>query len=473
MNTNDKDLDNQELKVLRAKLPSILTTTEDDAIALLRGSPDQAASIAEALAVLGVERTERQWLGHSMASLPLESWTSQDGLFSVAPLRDASLRYLNQEIDEGAVDDIEQLRSRKRLYDELSKHTHDMPARFQPMLTWKRLYENYAINSDIALVGTIDIVELLFMEVYSRAEARCRDVNLMTHALDVPTPIMFIPRLAKQSLSDTRETLLELAAGPDEMLTKAHLVAHLMCNVAANRWLLESARLGALAQDAAAVTVQLLQALNSKDIFEVPEVETDVDIKNFLSRMFGRGGEMSDVDGMSRFLSGDDLETTLKTAKVVQQQYVGTRGAPGVHQHPLAFQTPQDTLMFALALVGVFETRAKVDKEFFGKDRSYAAFPGRGTPERGGLLRPHALELAKTMYSQMAFANKGWELLATQVHEYEQAMAVKRSCLQTLIFSVFKRWPAGKLCALHQTITSSAEATRALASAGTPRPESA
>jgi hypothetical protein len=452
MNTNDEDLNNRELKLLKTKLPAILTLSQDDVIALMRKSPDQATTIAHALDALG-ETGNRQWLGHSMVSLPLENWMKHDdGLHSVTATRDASLRYLFQEIDEAAEEGAGHLESRKRLYDQLSSYWNDMPSRFQPMLKWTSLYQAYAINCDIALASTIDKVEVLFMKAYTKAEVHCRNVNLLSHAHEVPTPIMFIPRLAKQALSDTRDALEEMAKGTDEQLSKDHLVARLMCNVAANRVLLESARLGALAKMAADVNVKLIEALNSAGIVEVPDVGSDEEIERVLSRLFGKGGSMLGVGGMSRFLSGDDLATTIAAAKRVQVQYLGTRGKPSLSLHDSAHRTATDTLMFALALVGVFELSSKLDNEFRGKD-GYAAFPGRGTPARWGLLRPHALELAKTMYSQMAFSNVGWGLRATHVHDYEQAMARKRACMQMLIFRVFKRWPAGKLCALHQAFS--------------------
>ncbi|RYG55057.1 MAG: hypothetical protein EON56_06245, partial [Alphaproteobacteria bacterium] len=197
MQPNDKDLNNQELKVLRAKLPAMLTVTEAEAMPLLRDSLDQAVSIADALDVLGAERKKRQWLGHSMASLPLKNWTKKDGFFSVTPTRDASLRYLFQ-VEKDDAEGKKQLDSRKRLFDELSLHLHDMPARFQPMLTWTHLYPDYPLNSDIALLGSIDIVERLFAQFYNREETRLRAVYRLAHAPDIPTPIEHIPRLAKQ-----------------------------------------------------------------------------------------------------------------------------------------------------------------------------------------------------------------------------------------------------------------------------------
>ena len=44
-------------------------------------------------------------------------------------------------------------------------------------------------------------------------------------------------------------------------------------------------------------------------------------------------------------------------------------------------------------------------KQFPNEDK-YASFPGRGTSARSGFLKPHAMELVKSMYGQMAFADR-------------------------------------------------------------------
>jgi hypothetical protein len=452
MKTDEKELKNEDFKVLLKKLSLILTLPEQDVQALTRKWHDQAGSVAEALEAAGVSGN-RQWLGNSMASLPLENWVRQENtLHTVKPTKDASLRYLLQEVDADDEEVTKHLKSRKVLYDELAKHLGDMPPHFAPMLKWTKLYRQYPINVDIALGRTIDMVETVFMKAYSVNEHICRKVNLSIDALDVPTPIRFIPLIAEKSFEDSFVFLETITEGTEEQFSEDHLVARVMCNVAANRVLLERARFAKQAKLAAVVNVKLLEALNKKGIFEVPEVYNDEDIKRVLSELFGKNGSVFGEGGTTRFLSGDDLEVAFSTAKREQNHYLVSRGRPGLSLHPNAHSTPEDTMMFALVQVGLFDQRSKIDNEFRGED-PYAVFPGRGTPAREGLPRSQALELGKTMYSQMAFSNIGWDLSAANVRDYELAMAEKRDYLMMLIFDVFKGWTTGKLWALHEAMS--------------------
>ncbi len=107
-------------------------------------------------------------------------------------------------------------------------------------------------------------------------------------------------------------------------------------------------------------------------------------------------------------------------------------------------------------MAGLFQLQIYVPGEF-PNDDNYASFPGRGTLGRGGFLRPHAMELVKSMYGQMAFANDGWELRSDRIAAYAKAIDYKRGCLQMLLFLVFKRWTAGKLCNLHRALEQSAD----------------
>jgi len=59
------------------------------------------------------------------------------------------------------------------------------------------------------------------------------------------------------------------------------------------------------------------------------------------------------------------------------------------------------------------------------------------------------MELVKSMYGQMTFANEAWELRSDRIVAYARAIDKKRAILQMLLFRVFKRWAAEKLCILH------------------------
>jgi len=272
------------------------------------------------------------------------------------------------------------------------------------------------------------------------------------NALAVPTPIELIANIAKEASHQVYEKLESLAAGSsDEEILEDHLVARALCNIAANRVLLESARIGALAAKAAEVNAKLIGGLNNIGTHEIPQIDSDEQIERALTLLFGAEGAFAGVKGMSRRLSGTDLKTTVRAAHVIQDQYLHTRGTFFRHALPDGSLTPNDTFLFALALAGLFQTKTYVPSELPNEDE-YASFPGRGTPGRSGFLKPHAMELVKSMYGQMAFPNTGWELRSDRIVAYARAMDHKRGRLQLLLFHVFKRGTAGKLCNLHRSL---------------------
>lgn len=453
MKSTPDPLDTPTTRLLLNKLPDILTATEEDVKSAIESSPEEAGSLADALEQVAQSgRNAREWLGGTMSALPIGNWVEHDGAFQVTASNGASLKFLLQhEMVEGDATEDAQVQNRSLLLDELFKLLADAPARYAPMMTRVQLYPDYPIQQDIALARTIDLVEAFFMQVYGRLERKKQHELGVSISGGTPLPIEHIRPLGMEAFVTTYEHLDQLSAGPDHEVLQVNLVVSVMSNIAANRVLLESAQLAALAKEAAAVNKDLLTALNQAGIAEVSNVQDDEGIRAMLVKLFGSKGMFKGTDGMSRSLGGSDLEATLAAAKFAQGQYLKTRASVVRQESPAAHTTASETLMFALAMAGLFQKRKTVLSEFTSW-REYAAFPARGAA-RTRPLRPHALELVKTMYSQMAYANNGWSLLAHRIEDYERAMAFKRACFQMLIFRIFKRWTAGKLCKLYVALS--------------------
>jgi len=443
-------LDSESAKSVKTKLGAILTASDEDISRTIEVDPTGAADVANALELVTQHgKASREWLGQTMASLPVECWTQEGDFFSVKPSSAASLRYFIQgQMQVPEAEDAAAVENRKLLINSLRGKLPSEPAGVTSMFAWIRGPETYSILEDVALVHSINKVEQAFYLTYNLIEQEERRAWNLSSALSVPTPIDLIPNIAEQACIQVYDRLESLTAGLDGDVLEDNLIAQVLCNLAANRVLLESARIGALASEAASVNAKLIGALNSIGTFEIPQIDSDEQIKHGLTLLFGTNGAFASVEGMSRRLSGTDLETTVKVAHVIQDQYIQTRGAYFRHMLPAGKLSPNDTFLFALALAGLFQTRTYVSSEFPNGD-SYASFPGRGTPGRSGFLKPHAMELVKSMYGQMTFANEAWELRSDRIVAYARAIDKKRAILQMLLFRVFKRWAAEKLCILH------------------------
>lgn len=447
-------MDHASARRLKRQLTAILTASADDVDAAISVSPDQASALADAFeAVSDSEVGRREWLGQGMVALPPENWVQHGDVFAVTPTPSASLRYLTQaNMEQPDIDRQTALESRAALIRELRTMLPDAPNHFAPMFAVMQGPENYPLLEDVALTNCIQAVEEGFYDFFNLAEQGLRETLGLSAAICVPTPPELIPGIADDAMAMTAQRLRDIADGPDAVVNADHLVARVLCNVAANRVLLEQARIGACARQASDVSRRIIAALNSVGTTEAPQIEGDAQIAKALNILFCRGGPLKDFEGMSRPMTSDHIEATIRAAHAVQAQYVGTRAFRFRDRLVNGDLTPNDTFLFALALAGLYQAKTYVPNEFPNGDK-YASFPGRGTlAEKTGNLKPHALELAKCIYGQIAFSNAGWELRGERISEYVHAIDYKRSCLQMLVFSVFKRWPAGKIARLHQAL---------------------
>jgi hypothetical protein len=290
--------------------------------------------------------------------------------------------------------------------------------------------------------------------------------------------------------------------GDDEELqrraTDGQLTLELLCNIVANRALLESARIAELASRAAAGAVKLLSVLNGQGIVAAPQVENDDGIREVLSTWFGPGGLMSAESGFGTPLQGTAMEVVIHQAGQVQLHYLHTRAGGDRHVHfgvlpqgvpmkivinqagrvQLHHSYPRDggdtrvhasaqhKFIFALALVACMYggEDVMVDKEFMADTNpTYAPFPSqsKGLQKRLAPLGAHAREMIKSLYGQIYFANEGWEIRADKLQSYMTNMALKRSCAQELVFDVFKRLPPSRLLTLWQKLNNMADQQQA------------
>jgi hypothetical protein len=432
----------------------------------------------------------RKWRAHTLSRLPLSQWKEEDGFFSVLPFGETSLKYLNAvDLDENDGRALDQLENRVVLCDALRDV---LPAqvqeKFLPMLEWTKVdtYGNaHPLLADLALSFAINSVEHLFYEEYRKVDAKWR------RRTGVPattaTPCDWMSWLGEQACRYSKAELAMLGVLPlpllradsdptnqqdasqgddDEELqrraTDGQLTLELLCNIVANRALLESGRIAELASRAAAGAVKLLSVLNRQGIVAAPPVENDDDIREVLSSWFGHGGLMGAEPDFGAPLQGAAMEVVMHQAGQVQLHYLHTRagGDPSVHVGA------QHKFIFALALVACRYggQDVKVDKEFMADTNpTYAPFPSqnKGLQNRLAPLGAHAREMIKSLYGQIYFSNEGWEIRADKLQSYVTNIGLKRSCAQELVFDVFKRLPPSRLLTLWQKLNDLADRQQA------------
>jgi hypothetical protein len=466
MNTvsNSKEVLPPDVKrLVRNKLPSILTCSVEEVRPLLAQAPKLCVQLAEAFERVtqqsraaptdSLKKGSREWLNHTMASLPLRNVdTYKCGALSIRPTPDASLRYLLMDYmsDQKAISDKGVLNRELlclSLYDQLSDAGKKS---YEPIAGWRTdlwLSEAYVLPGDVAIAKYIHLVEQLFSNRYAALEADIR--KELKLPISQPTPIHYIERLAKGAQSSVLDRLSRyIVPVPSDAGASDDGIIMVLVHVAANRVLLESACRDDLTRRATPANVLLLSALNAAGIDEVPLLESDDEVRTCLQDWFGQGGQVCKDEGWTA-MSEEDIEVTLKHATYAQDMYRRTRGALSVKSEPDAFNMPGDKLCFSLALVACYYGKVAVRNELVGQTHSeYFVFPRRDQQRRNNPLSPNALELVMTLSGQIFMSNSGWRLQATEVDAYAHATSLRRGHLQSLIFDVFKKWTPPQLLAV-------------------------
>lgn len=460
---NSKELLPPEIKrLVFNKLPSILTFSDDETRLLLTHAPEFCAQLAEAFERVTQETYgptdllksgSREWLHHTMASLPLQNlYAYECGALSIEPTPDSSLRYLLMHYmpDHTAITDKGVLNRELlclSLFDQLSDTGKKC---YGPIVEWRSdlsLSDDYSLQGDVAIAKYIHLVEALFFNRYAALETDVR--NELGIPRSQPTPIHYIEGIAKGARSVVHERLSSYVAHvPSDKVTPDDGIVITLVHIAANRVLLESACRDDLTKRATPANVLLLDALSAAGIDEVPALVTEAEVRTCLQDWFGKDGLVCKNSGW-KAMSEEDIEVALEQAAHAQTMYRRTRGAPIVKSEPDAFTTPCDYLCFSLALVACYYGKVSVRHELVGQSRSeYFVFPRREQKRRENPLSPNALEMVMTLFGQVFMSNSGWNLKATEVGNYAHATSLRRGHLQALIFDVFKRWTPPQLLAV-------------------------
>ena len=447
----------RDLALLKDKLTAILTASEDDDIEeLATVAPAECIPVAQLLRTFakGIPRG-RQWLVASMASLPAACWVRKKAHASVHGVTGASLKYCvpgNSFWDETA--DEGQFLAREALCRSLvGSLDEETSERFGVMVRWGALRfpnpERHKVLLDVALADSIYQLERVFYSLYTVREYQMRTQLGMEPS--VPTPPEDIRQLADAVQDELFSGLMKTAQAASGANS---LAVQLLSNIAANRFLLESAQQAVHAEQAQGLVVTLLIALNDHGVDEVPEVESNEDIGKKLKEWFGpkQGVLLKDPRFNRRHDAATDagLAYTVQLAGQVQEQYIELRGR-GEGAARLQFGGPCNKLIFALAVVACAYAGIKVSEEAYGtNDRRRPAYPARN--KRAEPASVHVMDLFSAIFGHIAFSNVGWALSPRNVSAYSNALAYKRACMQELVFLIFKRLSAPSLLAVHNKL---------------------
>lgn len=463
------DMENSQRTNLAATLADILTVDLAEADDLIDQYPEDALGLYTAFAETVQEHGDhaREWRQHTMALLPHSYWVpaaDQDGPHLVADSPYASLKYLSQrEVDH--VKALAQLSNRRALHTAITELlVQKVHAKYAPLLSWEEKTpgsfkgeERYPHLKDMALWELLELVERFFSIEYAREEQKLRA------RLQVPeteaTPVAHIAVLAR-SAAELVDLLLAgwniksmfswtpydigtfvVGAEPEEVADigqRGHLILRVLCNLGANRVLLERSRIHHLSGIGAKMNQDLLEALNRNGVHSAPDPEVyrydEEGIRSLLLQWFGPGGVLEHDAILPVCLQGQDLEVVLAQAKQIQYQYSRSRGFLAPEEH----LSLHSCFLFAVALTACFAAKIKLPDEFTqGKEKP--VIPARNLGERRmELVRPEALELLKAMYGQLLYGNPGTELLASGVQDYARHYKMRHAHLQQLLFNMFK-----------------------------------
>lgn len=458
-------------------LADILTIDAKQADALIAAYPDDSVDLRNALVLDINEHGEhtREWRSSTMSLLPLQYWIPADASGSphfVADNPYASLKYLSHRETKNKKA-LQSLKNRCALHRALMETLSEkVRTHYAPLLDLDPKGPDcetslqavcYPYMIDMRLSHLLHAVELMFNWEYAIEEQKQRPTRLQP---EQPTPPSLISGLAETAASrvqmlmvvwgitdlvewDRWDMGVEVAGEPRAELggigQRGHLALRVLCNLAANRELLERSRLQVLAAIGAQANRMLLEALNRNGIEMAPEPDEysydRLGIRAILLKWFGPSGVLAGDPVLASPLKGQDLEVVLTQAENIQDQYIHSRGHLSANQHRSGY----DRFLFALAITACHVAKIKLPDEFLaGKERP--AIPARnlGT-RRVDLVDPEALELMKAMYGQLLYGNEGAQLSAYGVQRYADNFRLRHAHLQELLFNMFKRLSPSQL----------------------------
>ncbi|ABM39964.1 hypothetical protein [Polaromonas naphthalenivorans] len=440
--------DEMDERLVHRKLADILTVSPAEAKAWANSERIELASLIRSFKPRAGQSSTRNWLSTAMVSLPLDHVTL-DVEFSMRAPATATLKY-QTAAGTDADDVFTHIHAQNRanvcqdLFEEL---TRKQQLTYAPLVKWGKLRtadaKRHERLEDVQIADSINVLEDQFEKRYLTYEREARAEH--NFSVDQPTPLRLVRFFAEEARDDVLVTVKRWVstAGSGD-----NIVLRTLCNIAANRALLESAKAGTLAQEGASAIIALLNAINQVGIFEAPEVSNDTDIKNLLLQWFGSDGPLATAGNSKRGLTPREVEAAIRQAAQAQREYVYLRPASDDPLAETAFKTPNDRLMFALALIADRQMNQRVDKEQKGEGTpKYVVFDPKAEE-----LGVHALTMVMRQYGQIAFSNAAWELRADRVKDYVDALSYKRARRQEMVFKVFKRMEVDKLLTVHNTL---------------------
>lgn len=461
---------------LAKTLADNLTLEVSEADALIEKYPDDALALyvtfAEKIHKYGEHA--REWRHNTMALLPLRYWSRANGENGPSMVSDnpySSLKYLShREIDSAKA--FQQLTNRHALHEALKESLEqNVQEKYAPLLTWDEKApensenkERYPYLKDMALWQLLQVIEEMFDMECALQEKLLRS-RLQLHDKDA-TPAESIGKLSRSAAMSVQgylaqwnitdflfwnasdmgvRVLGEVPVEEADIGQRGHLILRVLCNLAANRILLERSRIQGLATIGAKANQELLGALNRNGLFEAPNPETyaydDEGIRKLLLDWFGPQSALAEDHLLGMSLKGQDLDVVLAQAKNIQNQYIHTRGYLSTEQ----YRSGYDNFLFALAVMACYFGGIKLPDEFFpGKLKP--AFPARNLGVRRiELVGPEAIELLKAMYGQLLYGNPGSQLKAAGIQSYVDNFRLRHAYLQELLFNMFKRLSPSQL----------------------------
>lgn len=487
---------NKQLSRLTNLVADILTVPKGNAKQLLEQYPQDAEGLYNALIFARGNGPEvggmaaavsQKWRGTTMALLPESDWISHEGPNPDAFLvrqdmlgNRASLRHVSQQMLEYR-EGSDPARDRVALLKELrSKLPASVRAQFQLLLALiseadtpllKRRLAAYPHNDDLTLLLLIESLEHLFNVRKHDAERTLRRRH--DYPDTVPTPPKHFVELAnaayKAALADFARTdgAATLGFSVTGQNEPGHLILIVMCNMCANRQLLERARQQALTATAGEANGKFLEALNRAGIHELDTFEFsgrnpkwepghpryalyrnchDAPLDDYeaaldgvsladctragLVAQFGPGSQWARTEGCKPLLDYD-LNWVMRLAEVNHEHYRGTR-LGGTEATYVTWHTA------VMALMACWHSNPSVQKVHAPSERQVRAFPARNAKPEWSPTAEH-LALYAVMTGQLLFGNSGLTLRADTVAEYVQAHVHIHAATQGLISKVFKQ----------------------------------
>ncbi|WP_114969892.1 hypothetical protein [Rhodoferax ferrireducens] len=445
--------DEMDERLVHRKLADILTVPLAEAKAWANRERLELSSLIRSFKPCAESPSTRNWLSTAMVSLPFDH-VSLYGEFSIRTPATATLKYqtaAGADADEVFTHIHAQNRANvcQTLFAEL---THKQQLTYAPLVGWGKLRtadaKRHECLEDVQIANSIYLLEEQFESRYLTYEREAREEHNLP--IKQPTPLKLIRYFAEEARDDILITVKRWGSTTG---SGDNILVRTLCNIAANRALLEVAKAGDLAQEGSPAVIALLEAMNQVDILEAPEVCDDADIKNLLLQWFGADGPLATAGNAKRGLTPREVEAAIRQASQAQREYVYRRPTSDDPLAEITFRTPNDRLMFALALIADRKMNQRVDKEQKGevtpKTPKYVVFDPKAEE-----LGVHALTMVMRQYGQIAFSNGGWDLRAERVQDYVDALSYKRARKQEMMFKVFKRMETDKLLALHNKLMS-------------------